>query len=131
MQAGPPRLGVSTNCNYCPTGGKLVLITSSPQRMGDTGTYIKLLAAQHAASVFMRYFILYGARGGHTNPAPLLFRVAKAKPCMQTAGIQTLPEARKVTRRWRARGKEKKRKTLQPYHQCRGLQENGKLFQPI
>lgn len=54
----------------------------------------------------MRYFTLYGAHGGHTNPEPLPFRVAKAKPCMQTAGIQTLPEARKVTRHWRARGKE-------------------------
>lgn len=62
----------------------------------------------------MRYFTLYGARGGHINPAPLPFRVAKAKPCMQTAGIQNLPEARKVTRRWRARGKKKEEEMLEP-----------------
>lgn len=66
-----------------------MLITSSPQRMPDNATYIKLLSSQRAAGVFMRYFTLYGARGGHTNPAPLPFRVAKAEPCMQTAGIET------------------------------------------
>lgn len=79
----------------------------------------------------MRYFTLYGARGGRTNPAPLPFRVAKAKPCMQTAGIQTPPEARKVTRHRRARGKERKRKILQPFQSRRGLRDNGKLFQLI
>lgn len=129
--AGPPRLGVSTNCNYCPTGGELVLITSSPQRMPDNATYIKVLSSQRAAGVFMRYFTLYGARGGHTNPAPLPFRVAKAEPCTQTAGTETVPEARKVTRRRRARGKERKRKTPQPDHQCPGLRENRKLVQLI
>lgn len=102
-QAGPPRLSVSANCYHCPTGGELVLITSSPQRMRDAATYIKLLSSQRAASGFMRYFTLYGARGGHTNPAPLPFRVAKAKPCMQTAGMETPPEARKVTRHRRAK----------------------------
>lgn len=99
--------------------------------MPDNATYIKLLSSQRAAGVFMRYFTLYGARGGHTNPAPLPFRVAKAEPCTQTAGIETLPEARKVTRRRRARGKESKRKTPQPCHRCPGLRENRKLFQLI
>lgn len=96
----PARLSVSTNCYCCPTGGKLALITSSPQRMRDTATYIKPPRSQHAAGVFMRYFTLYGAHGrtrgvcvcgggGPANSIQLLFRVAKAKTRMQTTGIWT------------------------------------------
>lgn len=76
----------------------------------------------------MRYFTLYGAHGGHTNPAPLPFRVAKAKPCMQTAGIQTLPEARKVTRHWRARGKEGKKKYGSRTSDAKGAETIGSDF---
>lgn len=93
--------------------------------MRDAATYIKLLSSQRAASGFMRYFTLYGARGGHTNPAPLPFRVAKAKPCMQTAGIQTPPEARKATRHRRA----KKERGNTAAVAVPRAPSNGKLFQ--
>lgn len=70
----------------------------------------------------MRYFTLYGAHGGRTNPIQLPFRVAKAKQCMQTTGI------------WRcssARGKksDKPSKGFGQMHQhqhqgCHGLRDN-------
>lgn len=47
--------------------------------MWDTATYIKPLSSQHVASVFMRYFTLYGAHGGHTNPIQLPFKSGKGK----------------------------------------------------